>query len=147
MPGKSTHDAYRKLESVLKDTSIPKEQVIFIDFAKAYNSISHRKLVEIVERKYEGWTKNILKQVILKQTMCIYEGHYYKPENGVAQGSSVSPFLCNLYIDQVMAEIKQIFPGIDFITYADDIVIWGDFNIKSLEEVFNKYNLKMNKNK
>ena len=147
MPGKSTHDAYRKLESVLRDQSIQKEQVLFVDFAKAYNSLSHRRLVEIVERKYEGWTKNCLKQIILKQTMCIFEGHYYKPSNGIMQGSSVAPFLCNLYIDQVMAELKETCPRMDFISYADDLVIWGDFDITQLEEVFKKHNLTMNRDK
>lgn len=132
---------------MLRDQSIQKEQVLFVDFAKAYNSLSHRRLVEIVERKYEGWTMNCLKQIILKQTMCIFEGHYYKPSNGIMQGSSVAPFLCNLYIDQVMAELKETCPRMDFISYADDLVIWGDFEIAQLEEVFKKHNLTMNRDK
>ena len=147
MPGKSTHDAYKKLESVLKDQSINKEQILFVDFSKAYNSVKHRKLIEIVEQKYEGWTQNLLKQIILKQTICVYEGHYYKPSNGIPQGSSVSPFLFNLYIDSVMAEFKKACPEMEFISYADDLVIWGKFDLSRLEEICQRYNLTMNKDK
>ena len=83
---------------------------------------------------------------MFKQTINIVD-KYYKPSNGIPQGSSVSPFLFNLYIDMVMTEIKRECPGLEFISYADDLVIWGDFDISKIEAVCEKYNLKMNKDK
>ena len=123
------HDAYRKLESVLKEGQ--QDKVLLIDFSKAYNSVKYRKLVEIIDNRYTGWMNDILKQIILKQSICIFD-QYYKPANGIPQGSSVSPFLFNLYIDTVTVTMKEECPDMQFISYADDLVLWGEFYIKKI---------------
>ena len=141
---RSTHDAYTKLEEILK---IQDTECLFVDFTKAYNSVSHRKLIDIIYRKYDRGLANILKQMITNQNVMVYKDHYYKPGNGIPQGSSLSPFLFNLYMDEVITILKQRCPGMKFITYADDLVIYNQIDFEAIKEVTQEYNLHLNLNK
>lgn len=80
-----------------------------------------------------------------------------KVKKGVRQGCSLSPLLFNLYIEEAMCEIKECIPGVSFngnqihwVRFADDIAMVADteealqYNMQRMDEIFQKYNLKIN---
>lgn len=53
----------------------------------------------------------------------IDKGTLYQPQKGIPQGSCISPILCNLTLNGLEEALKLQFNGVEFIRYADDILL------------------------
>ena len=81
------------------------------------------------------------------------KGEKFSFENGVHQGSPISPSLFNIYLEEFLEELKnKIKTNFFYLAYADDLVIMCDmFKLKrminTLFKTAQEFNLKVNPKK
>ncbi|QQP40284.1 LINE-1 reverse transcriptase, partial [Caligus rogercresseyi] len=110
--------------------------VLAIDFAKAFDSISHRHIIRSMYRKGFGDFVIRMVGVILTGSKTIFsygiERTYFETKRGVKQGDPVSALIFNIAIDQFLSDIqndKQIvghspsFKSQKSFCYADDLTL------------------------
>ena len=102
--------------------------LIFLDFSKAFDSISHKLLIFKL-RKF-GISGKILKWMsnyLLDRLQCVavegFESDLCHITSGVPQGSLLGPFLFLLYINDLP---KCIYDPIKVALFADDAKVYGD---------------------
>ena len=121
-PRRSCHDAIKACYTALKDDERP--YVVEIDMANFFNTVSHRKLMRVVqmrvkERRMSGLIARFLKTKISQ------EGKISTSQVGTPQGSVMSPMLANIYLNHVIDQWfeKHFAPnGARMVRYADDAV-------------------------
>lgn len=155
-PGKNCHDAIGALHAFLSTQVV--ETVIDVDLSNFFGSISHHKLVEIIEKKISDprlirYLWRMFKAGVLS------EGELILSEEGVPQGSPCSPILANIFAHEVIDKwfeetVKKYCKGaVKMVRYADDLVVACQYNrdaerIKSaLSKRLDKFGLKMNEGK
>ena len=95
-PNRSCHTALKQVSLVFQ----PVQWVIVGDLAKFYDSISHHKLMQLVEDKIAVRRFTNLMRKALKAGY--FEFRAYKSNIiATSQGSIVSPILANIYLDQL----------------------------------------------
>lgn len=138
----------------------------FIDYQKAFDSISHVELFKILENsEIDQKLVRILKILYWKQTMKVKTiGGIIENipiQKGVKQGCVLSPLLYNIYSEQIMEEaLNEISEGIKIngvlinnLKYADDTVLIADSDqglqklITKINEVSKRYCLNINPEK
>ena len=109
--------------------------VCFLDTSKAFDRVNHRTLFkQLGARGVPGYILRILIYWYKIQDMCIRWGDAYsakfKVTNGVRQGGILSPYLFNVYVDELSEELNKCNVGcnlnghlINHIMYADDLVL------------------------
>jgi RNA-directed DNA polymerase len=116
-PGKSTHDALRRVDALLKDGYT---FVVDADIKGFFDTIPHDRLMELLRRKVADGKVLSLIESYLQQP--IQDNEIVQiPLMGTPQGSVISPLLANLYLnslDHGMAEREY-----EMVRYADDFVI------------------------
>lgn len=147
----STHHAFAELAQEMESYD---ESILFLDFKKAYNAVNLDKLTNYLkERITETDGIDTSKEMIELITQLINKrgtkigDRFYSSEVGLRQGSSLSPVLFNLYMDQVISELKKIRGVRRVIAYADDLVLIGPFKFQETLEIFNAHNLSVNMEK
>ena len=107
----------------------------FIDLSKAFDRVNHEKLFQKLQnRGVPTFLIRILVFWYAKQTMCVRWGNcvsaHFTVNNGVRQGSILSPLLFNLYMDELSKKLNSCDTGcrvgstiINHLMYADDLVI------------------------
>uniref|UniRef100_A0A673B3A2 Reverse transcriptase domain-containing protein n=1 Tax=Sphaeramia orbicularis TaxID=375764 RepID=A0A673B3A2_9TELE len=127
--------------------------VVFIDFAKAFDTVSHSHIDAVLEQRgvdelIRGIIKNSYRRCYSRiQTA---EGPLKKIflKVGVKQGDPMSPLLFNLALDPLLYKLEEIGKGfevgqgssISAMAYADDLVLlsssWDgmQFNLRILEK-------------
>ncbi|PJE77995.1 hypothetical protein CI610_03074 [invertebrate metagenome] len=127
--GRSTLDPLLRLTSDIKKGLNLKRSTlaVFLDLEKAYDLIWHDGL--LVSLKNHGITGNIFKFVssFLKNRKIQVRIHdtlsdQYELENGVAQGSVISPTLFNIYINTLSQTLHN---KTKLAQFADDGCIWS----------------------
>ena len=151
---KSAHGAieasYYSLESGIRNN------VIEIDFSNFFNTIPHKKLMRILEKKiadkrFLGLIYRLLTGEILKNTGDIIKGDIGTPQGGIA-----SPALANIYlnevVDQWFVENYSSYNKI-IVRYADDAVFFfkeendaKEF-MSALRKRVSKYEISLNEEK
>uniref|UniRef100_A0AAY4C4B0 Reverse transcriptase n=1 Tax=Denticeps clupeoides TaxID=299321 RepID=A0AAY4C4B0_9TELE len=112
--------------------------VVFIDVAKAFDSVSHNHIVDVLRRR--GLDSHVIGVIQNSYEDChtsIEVGGTKTPEiairTGVKQGDPMSPLLFNLAIDPLLATLET--HGVGFQTeggkiaalaFADDLVLLSD---------------------
>lgn len=122
-PRRSADDAIKANYNILKDDKRP--FVVEIDLANFFNTVPHRKLMEMVQkrisdRKLLGLIARFLKVDILDQ-----KGNLAKATDGTPQGSIMSPILANIYLHYVIDQWFLTNYGSNsavIVRYADDAV-------------------------
>ena len=127
---------------------------LFIDLKAAYNHVPHELLFERL-RKVLTEEEVKFEEAIYSRIMLSHGRHSFRPNVGVAQGSTTSPAFFDIYLDPLLRYIaSQLNISVeDILAYADDIMILVD-NIKQLQRLvqlidstFPAFNLHINKQK
>ena len=105
-------------------------------------------------RSIPGYILRILSYWYKNQDMCIRWGDAYsakfKVTNGVRQGGILSPYLFNVYVDELSEELNKCNVGcnlngllINHIMYADDLVLISPSSADCLNYCANVRNLEL----
>jgi len=119
----STYDVLHNVTQYLySNLDYSKKSIaIFLDLAKAFDSVNHEILLDIlpslgINNLSHNWFKCYLHN--RKQTVKINEvnGSTHEIKNGVPQGSGLRPILCTIYINEICdINIEGL-----IVTYADE---------------------------
>lgn len=116
-PGRSCHDALRRVDELLKSGSL---HVVDIDIKGYFDAINREKLMGLVEERIaDGRVLELMEKFLRQGIMDGLES--WEPEGGTPQGGVISPLLANLYLnplDWLLAEA-----GMEMVRYADDMVV------------------------
>lgn len=125
-PGRRTHDALRELNEVISRGSA--NYIVEADIVSFFDSIDRKVLMEMLRGRIadEGLMRLVGK--------CLHVGvldgeRYLEPDDGTAQGSSLSPLLGNVYLHHVLdvwfeQDVRPRLKGRSaLIRYADDFVL------------------------
>ena len=116
-------------QRVKPSTPLP---VVFIDFAKAFDRVSHLHLLHILETRF-GITGAALRWIdrwlrFERRIRCIsnaFTSSWHSTDRyGVPQGAVLSPLLFLMFINPVALAISSLCPLIDLSLYADDVAIF-----------------------
>ena len=125
--------SWKKQESSRKNISF-----CFIDYAKAFDCVDHKKLWKILkEMGIPHHLTCLLRNLYAGQEATVRTGHgttdWFQIGKGVRQGCILSPCLFNLYAESIMrnpgleeaqAGIKIARRNINDLRYADDTTLW-----------------------
>jgi len=155
-PGRSAHQALRAGRERLM--AMGGGWVLEVDIRKYFDTLDHRHLREILERRVRD---GVIRRLIGKwlNAGVMESGSITHPEAGTPQGGVVSPLLANIYLHEVLdvwfeREVKPRMKGGAFlIRYADDIIM--GFKLESdarrvldvLPRRFGKYGLTLHPEK
>lgn len=153
-PNKSAHQAIEACFCSLKDNKRP--HVVEIDFSRFFNTIPHRKMMKILDRRISDNRFKGLIGRLLQASISDAEGNLFPTQVGTPQGSIASPILANIYLnemlDQWFVENYSSYNNI-IVRYADDAVFFfrseevgKDFTNKLRERVA-QYGLELNEEK
>jgi RNA-directed DNA polymerase len=125
-PGRSAHDAIRALDGVIdqRDANF----IVEADIVSFFDSIDRKKLMEMLRERIADET---LMRLVGK---CLHVGvldgeKFLEPDEGTAQGSSLSPLLGNIYLHHVLDLwfVREVQPRLRgrsaLVRYADDFVL------------------------
>ena len=95
-------DAYRVLNSSIF--------VCFLDAHKAFDRVTHQVLFDkLLKRDVPGYIFRLLIYWYGHQMMCVWWGNVHSTKfevsNGVRQGGILSPYLFNIYVDDLSVEL------------------------------------------
>jgi len=156
VPGMGVDVNIWRLLNQLKSKSKTKPVVVFVDFSSAYNTIYHRRLMEKLRES------KILDEDEIRFIEGLYErseirlgNHGFQPGRGVMQGSPISPYLFNIYIEELLVILTNKY-GLsleEVLANADDLaVVCYSINlahevVNAIIEWSNENGLKVNNNK
>ncbi|CAD6229632.1 GSCOCG00012117001-RA-CDS, partial [Cotesia congregata] len=100
--------------------------VIFVDFARAFETICRKKLLK---KLYTMGLRNTVLKWFESYLMDRYQRVKFqgvfsdeqKVEFGVPQGSKLGPVLFNIYLNEIISVLKK--EGVDIKLFADDLMI------------------------
>ena len=90
----------------------------FIDYTKAFDSVNHSKLWEILEEMgIPDHLTCLLRNLYAGQEATVRTGHgradWFQIGKGVCQGCILSPFLFNLYVEYIMGNAMMDEPQLE----------------------------------
>ena len=109
----------------------------FLDASKAFDRVNHCLLFrKLIDRGIPHYIVRFLDFWYSNQTMCVkWSGHLsdtFTVSNGVRQGGILSPFLFNVYVDELSKLLNSCYTGcivgektINHVMYADDLVVFS----------------------
>jgi RNA-directed DNA polymerase len=125
-PGRSAHDALRSLNQVLVRGEV--NWILEADIKSFFDSVDRKMLIEMLRERVAD--TSLLRLVGKCLHVGILDGEdYSEPDEGTAQGSSLSPLLGNVYLHHVLDQWfeRDVLPRMQgkahLIRYADDFVI------------------------
>lgn len=98
--------------------------VVDLDIKGFFNNIDHALLMKAIDKHLtKGWERFYVKRW-LETDIQHSDGTRTKQMTGTPQGGVVSPLLANLFLHYAFDKwIRKYYPNIQFIRYADDIVV------------------------
>lgn len=155
-PGRGAHDALDALAFGIETRKV--SWVLDADIQSFFDSLSHERLVELLQRRIADplvvrHVKKWLKAGVME------EGKRLEQEEGTPQGGSISPLLANLYLHYVLDEWahewrKTRASGeMILVRYADDFVCGFQHEsdatrfLEELRERFRAFNLELHAGK
>lgn len=124
---RSTEDAMAALVTQVYD-SLDKgdaSMCIFVDLAKAFDTVSHEKLLNVLENLgFRGNTLCLLKSYLKNRTHCVSIGDVTSKSKqmtyGVPQGTVLGPVLFNIYLN----DLYNITSSGYIVSFADDTAVF-----------------------
>jgi RNA-directed DNA polymerase len=126
--GRSQHDAIAYIRSWL-DKKYSPEYILETDIAKCFDKISHEFLLKVTPICH----KRVLKEWL--KSGYILKSKYYETLEGTPQGGIISPMLCNLALNGIEEEIRNLYPvnktikggkpKVYLSRFADDMIVTG----------------------
>jgi RNA-directed DNA polymerase len=155
-PGRSAHDATRRLNEVLDSGGA--RWILEFDIESFFDSIDRKMLQEML---WERVADKSLKRLVGKCLhVGILDGYVYtEPQEGTVQGSVLSPILGNIYLHHVLdewfeREVRPRMRGrVHLVRYADDGVVAFERRddaekvMKVLHARFARYGLRLHPDK
>jgi len=136
--------------------------VVFLDLAKAFDTVQHASIVRALQRKGFGNHDISVVKDLYTETTTIFEVGQSRSiliniRNGVKQGCPLSPLLSNLIMDELIEELYKMGAGVvledqkvAILAFADDLVLMADSDydmqklLKAAEAFFDARGLKVN---
>jgi len=117
-PGRSAHQAVERAKSYIESGY---EYVVDLDIEKFFDRVNHDYLMSrlsevILDKRLLLLIRRYLQSGIMDNGITIYR------EEGMPQGSPLSPILSNILLDELDKELVQ--RGHKFVRYADDCTIY-----------------------
>jgi RNA-directed DNA polymerase len=153
-PSKSADGAIKACYNSLAKNK--RQNVVEIDFSNFFNTIPHRKLMEILKKKISDNKFKGLIGRFLVGDLISYDGESIPSEIGTPQGSIMSPILANIYLNEVLdqwfLENHASYDNV-IVRYADDAVFFFKEKMKAenfmvkLKERVEAFDLELNEDK
>ena len=142
----------------------------FIDYSKAFDFVSHSQLwATLIQMGFQEREISLIKELYKGQEAAIRTNcgitEWFKIERGVRQGCILSPYLFNIYTEDIMREVGEDWKTVNFnelnihghkirdLRYADDTILLshGTSGLSHLVESVDKHSsekcLKLNAKK
>ena len=164
---RSCIDQLSCLTNIIEGRKITKRStfVAFVDFSKAYDRVNRSLLWKKLDRLgINGKMMNALKALYKNVKYCVRvngrKSDWFDVECGLRQGCLVSPLLFNMYINDLVQEIKDLNVGVQIddellcvLLYADDLCLIAanecdmQMMLDVLSDWCDKWNMKVNSDK
>jgi RNA-directed DNA polymerase len=114
-PGRSCHTAIAEAQRHLEDGY---EWCVDLDLEKFFDLVCHQRLTAKLAQRVSDRRLLVLIGRLLKAKVVLPDGVVIDSEQGVPQGSPLSPLLSNVVLDELDQELAR--RGHRFVRYADD---------------------------
>jgi RNA-directed DNA polymerase len=118
-PGRSCHTAIAEAKAHVRDGY---EWVVDIDLEKFFDRVNHQRLTARLAQRVDDRRVLALIARMLKAKVVLPDGVVIGVDEGVPQGSPLSPLLSNIVLDELDAELAR--RGHRFVRYADDCKVY-----------------------
>jgi RNA-directed DNA polymerase len=118
-PGRSCHTAVAEASEHLKDGY---GWVVDIDLEKFFDRVHHQRLMASLAQRVSDRRLLVLIGRMLKVRVLLPDGVVIGIDEGVPQGSPLSPLLSNVVLDELDRELAR--RGHRFVRYADDANVY-----------------------
>ena len=129
---RSAHQAIARLYGLISSRA-GRCTVVEMDIEKFFNSMSHPKLMRMIERRVGDSHFLRLIQRSLRNSILMADGSLQVSERGSPQGSPVSPVLANIYLHHTLDLwfTEKWGADADMVRYADDAVFVFSDRVKA----------------
>ena len=118
-PGRSCHTAIAEAKGHLEDGY---EWCVDLDLEKFFDLVCHQRLTAKLAQRVGDRRLLVLIGRMLKAKVVLPDGVVISSEQGVPQGSPLSPLLSNIVLDELDQELAR--RGHRFARYADDAKVY-----------------------
>ena len=158
--GMSTTDCCFLLKEIMYKYSRPDKSgiVTFVDFSKAFDRVDHfvlgfKLLRHGVPCDIIYILMHYLRNQLAKVTWKGVSGAFHYVEKGVRQGGILSPFLFNIYINEIINEVSSMNVGCtlginrcNMLVYADDVALIAG-SVEDMDIIYSKFCTLVNEHK